>query len=299
MTAAGIGAGVASDTKPARPPVTRLLTTAAWHLGALALLGVLLYPVVWVISASFTPSQEILGKLAFVPADPTVDNYGNAVQGIFGISVYRFFLNSAVLAIASVVGTVFSSALTAYAFARLRFRGRDVLFAVMISTLLLPFHVQIIPQYIVFQKLDLIDTYAPLLVGKFLAVEAFFIFLIVQFMRSLPYELDEAAKIDGAGHWRVFWNIILPLSRPALITTAIFTFIWNWNDFFGPLIFLSTPEKYPLPLALSLFIDQQTLSDYGALIAMTMLSLLPVILFFLVFQRYLVKGVSTSGLAGG
>lgn len=299
MTAAGIGAGVASDTKPARPPVTRLLTTAAWHLGALALLGVLLYPVVWVISASFTPSQEILGKLAFVPAEPTVDNYGNAVQGIFGISVYRFFLNSAVLAIASVVGTVFSSALTAYAFARLRFRGRDVLFAVMISTLLLPFHVQIIPQYIVFQKLDLIDTYAPLLVGKFLAVEAFFIFLIVQFMRSLPYELDEAAKIDGAGHWRVFWNIILPLSRPALITTAIFTFIWNWNDFFGPLIFLSTPEKYPLPLALSLFIDQQTLSDYGALIAMTMLSLLPVILFFLVFQRYLVKGVSTSGLAGG
>lgn len=299
MTAADIGAVAASGTGRVRPPVTRMLTTVLWHLGALALLGVLLYPVVWVISASFTPSQEILGKLAFLPAEPTVDNYGNAVQGIFGVSVFRFFMNSAVLAVASVVGTVFSSALTAYAFARLRFRGRDMLFGVMISTLLLPFHVQIIPQYIFFQKLELIDTYAPLLVGKFLAVEAFFIFLIVQFMRSLPYELDEAARIDGAGHWRVFWSIILPLSRPALITTAIFTFIWNWNDFFGPLIFLSTPEKYPLPLALSLFIDQQSLSDYGALIAMTMLSLLPVILFFLVFQRYLVKGVSTSGLAGG
>lgn len=297
MTTVDVGA--ATRVKPSRRPASRLLMTAAWHLGGLAVLATLLYPIGWVVAASFTPSQEILGKLAFLPAEPTFANYTNAAKGIFGISVVQFFMNSAILAVLSVVGTVFSSALTAYAFARLRFRGRTTLFAAMISTLLLPFHVQIIPQYLLYQKLELIDTYAPLLIGKFLAVEAFFVFLIVQFMRGLPYDLDEAAKIDGAGHWRIFWNIILPLSRPALITTAIFTFIWTWNDFFGPLIFLTTPEKYPLPLALTLFIDQQSLSDYGALIAMTMLSLLPVVLFFLVFQRYLVKGVATSGLAGG
>ncbi len=123
-------------------------------------------------------------------------------------------------------------------------------------------------------------------------------FLLVQFMRTLPHELDESAKIDGAGHGRIFWNIVLPLSRPALITTSIFTFIWTWNDFFGPLIYLSTPEKYPLPLALQLYIDQTEATDYGALIAMSMLALLPVLLFFLVFQRFLIEGVSTSGIKG-
>jgi multiple sugar transport system permease protein len=138
----------------------------------------------------------------------------------------------------------------------------------------------------------------PLLLGKYLATEAFFVFLMVQFMRTIPHELDESAKIDGAGHWGIFWHIILPLARPALITTAIFTFIWSWNDFFGPLIYLSTPNKYPLPLALQLFVDEASGSDFGALMAMSMLALVPVILFFLFFQRFLVEGVSTSGLKG-
>jgi multiple sugar transport system permease protein len=137
-----------------------------------------------------------------------------------------------------------------------------------------------------------------LLIGKFLASEAFFVFLIVQFIRTIPNELDESAKIDGANQWRLFWNIILPLTRPALITTSIFTFIWSWNDFFGPLIYLSTPDKYPLPLALQLFIDETSGSDFGALMAMSMLALVPVILFFLFFQRFLVEGVATSGIKG-
>ncbi|MFC0527055.1 carbohydrate ABC transporter permease [Phytohabitans kaempferiae] len=274
------------------------LSTVAWHAGVIAVLAVVLYPIVWVVAATFKPSADIIGSLNLFPTEATTANYERAVEGMAGISIGRFFWNSTLLAVLSVVGTVASSALAGYAFARLRFRGRGAMFALMISTLLLPFHVLIIPQYAVFQRLDLIDTYVPLLIGKFLAVEAFFVFLMVQFMRTIPHELDESAKIDGAGHWGTFWHIILPLARPALITTAIFTFIWSWNDFFGPLIYLSTPDKYPLPLALQLFVDEAAGSDFGALMAMSMLALVPVILFFLFFQRFLVEGVSTSGLKG-
>lgn len=274
------------------------LSSVAWHAGVIALLAIVLYPIAWVVGATFKPSADIIGSLNLVPSEPTTANYERAVEGIAGISIGRFFWNSTLLAVLSVVGTIASSALAGYAFARLRFRGRGAMFALMISTLLLPFHVLIIPQYAVFQKLGLIDTYVPLLIGKFLAVEAFFVFLMVQFMRTIPHELDESAKIDGAGHWGIFWHIILPLARPAIITTAIFTFIWSWNDFFGPLIYLSTPNKYPLPLALGLFVDEASGSDFGALMAMSMLALVPVILFFLFFQRFLVEGVSTSGLKG-
>jgi multiple sugar transport system permease protein len=276
----------------------RRLSSVAWHAAVLAILVVVLYPIVWVVAATFKPSGDIIGSLRLLPTAPTAGNYERAMEGLAGISVLRFFWNSTVLALLSVVGTVASSALAGYAFARLRFRGRGAMFALMISTLLLPFHVLIIPQYAVFQRLDLIDTYVPLLLGKFLAIEAFFVFLMVQFMRTIPHELDESAKIDGAGQWGIFWHVVLPLSRPAVITTAIFTFIWSWNDFLGPLIYLSTPDKYPLPLALQLFIDEASGSDFGALMAMSVLALVPVILFFLFFQRFLVEGVSTSGLKG-
>ncbi|OLT19905.1 sugar ABC transporter permease [Pseudonocardia sp. CNS-139] len=271
---------------------------ALWHLVALAILVVLLYPVAWTFGASFTPSNDIVGNVAVFPAEPTGANYARAVEGIAGVSVWTFFRNSLVLAGLAVVGTVVSSAMAAYAFGRLRFRGRGVMFAMMIGTLLLPFHVMIIPQYVIFQRTGLIDTYVPLLIGRFLATEAFFVFLIVQFVRTLPRELDEAAELDGCGHLRIFWHVVLPLARPALITVSIFTFIWTWNDFLGPLLYLSSPESYPLPIALRAFIDQTTASDYGAMIAMSMLALVPVLLFFLAFQRYLVDGVATSGVKG-
>jgi multiple sugar transport system permease protein len=269
-----------------------------WHAAVIALLIVVLYPIAWVVAATFKPSADIVGSLDLLPTQPTTANYSRAAEGVAGVSILRFFLNSTVLAVLAVVGNLVSCTLAAYAFARLRFRGRGLLFVVMISTLLLPFHVLIVPQYVVFNRLELIDTYVPLLIGKFLAAEAFFVFLIMQFIRTLPHELDESAKIDGAGHWRIFWNIILPLTRPALITTALFTFIWTWNDFFGPLIYLSTPEKYPLPVALQLYIDETTGSDFGALMSMSVLALVPVVLFFLFFQRFLVEGVSTTGLKG-
>jgi multiple sugar transport system permease protein len=198
----------------------------------------------------------------------------------------------------AVIGTVLSSALAAYAFARIKFRGVGILFAAMIGTLLLPFHVIIIPQYIIFNKLELVDTYWPLILPKFLATEAFFVFLIVQFIRNIPRDMDEAARIDGAGHIRIFFSIILPLIKPALITSAIFTFIWTWNDFLGPLLYVNSPEKYPLPIALRLYNDATSTSDYGATVAVSFLALLPILIFFIVFQRFLVAGVATQGLKG-
>jgi multiple sugar transport system permease protein len=279
--------------------VAKRIKSGIFHVVALGLTAVVLYPALWMIASSFKPNSEIGGaNTSLWSSNFSFDNFVTAMDGIGGVSTLTFFTNSLILALGAVVGTVLSASVSAYAFARIRFPGRSVFFGMMIATLLLPFHVVIIPQYIVFQQLGLVDTYVPLLVGKFLAADAFFVFLMVQFMRNLPAELDEAARIDGAGHVRIFGSIMLPLMKPALISTSIFSFIWSWNDFLGPLLYLNTPEKYPLPLALRLFVDQTQSSDYGAMIAMSVLALLPVLVFFLVFQRYIVEGVSTQGLKG-
>jgi multiple sugar transport system permease protein len=270
----------------------------AFHALIIGLTAVVLYPLAWMLMSSLRPSSQIVGNVSLVPENGTLDNYATALQGIGGVSTWTFFANSTILAGGAVIGIVLSSSVTAYAFARIRFPGRNVWFSIMIGTLLLPFHVVIIPQYILFQRLGLVDTFAPLLVGKFLAVEAFFVFLMVQFMRNLPRELDEAARIDGAGHLRIYWSIMLPLMRPAIITSSIFAFIWSWNDFLGPLLYLKSPQNYSVPVALRLFVDQTTVSDFGGQMAMAVLALVPVLLFFLIFQRFLIAGVATQGLKG-
>ncbi|CAM5547393.1 hypothetical protein STENM327S_08081 [Streptomyces tendae] len=162
----------------------------------------ILYPVLWVIGGSFKESGDIVGSLDLFPGDPITSNYTSLADGIADISISTFFLNSLFLAVGSVIGIVVSCSLTAYAFAKIRFAGRNLLFTLMIGTLLLPYHVLLIPQYVLFRNLDMINTYTPLLLGKYLATEAFFVFLMVQFMRNLPRELDEAARLDGCGHFR-------------------------------------------------------------------------------------------------
>ncbi|MEI5584685.1 MULTISPECIES: carbohydrate ABC transporter permease [unclassified Agromyces] len=274
------------------------LNTVIWFVVLGVLTAIVLYPLVWLLFATFKPSSEFGQNPGLLPDAPTVDNYFKVLEGIAGTPLWRFFANSLFIAVMAVIGTLFSSALAAYAFARVQFRGVGILFAAMIGTLLLPFHVVIIPQYIMFQKLELVDTYWPLILPKFLATEAFFVFLIVQFIRNIPRDMDEAARIDGAGHWRTFFSIILPLIKPALITSAIFTFIWTWNDFLGPLLYVNSPEQYPLPIALRLYNDQTSTSDYGATAAVSFLALVPILIFFIVFQRFLVDGVATQGLKG-
>ncbi|MCU1404869.1 MAG: sugar transporter permease [Glaciihabitans sp.] len=274
------------------------VNTIIWFVVLAVITVVILYPLVWLVFSSFKPSSEFGQNPGLFPERPTVDNYLKVIEGIGGIPLWRFFANSLLIAVSAVIGILASSALAAYAFARIKFRGVGILFAAMIGTLLLPFHVIIIPQYIMFQKLDLIDTYVPLILPKFLATEAFFVFLIVQFIRNIPRDMDEAARIDGAGHGRIFVSIILPLIKPALITSAIFAFIWTWNDFLGPLLYVNSPEKYPLPIALKLYNDATSTSDYGATVAVSLLALLPILIFFIVFQRFLVDGVATQGLKG-
>jgi len=188
-----------------------------------------------------------------------------------------------------------SCLVTAYAFARLRFRLRRGLFAVMIATLLLPHHVLLVPQYILFNKLGWVDTFVPLVLPKFVATDAFFVFLMVQFIRGIPRELDEAARIDGCNHWQIFSRMMIPLMMPALATTAIFTFIWTWSDFFTPLIYLTSPESYTVPVALRSFLDSTSGSNWGAMFAMSIISLVPLFLAFLFGQRFLVRGIATTG----
>ncbi|MBB0228405.1 ABC transporter permease subunit [Streptomyces calidiresistens] len=272
--------------------------TLLYHGSILVLGFVILYPAAWMVLSSFRPSNEIVGNVNLIPDNTTLDNFVTAFSGIGGVSFWTFFTNSMILAVGAVVGIALSSTVSAYAFARIEFPGRKLWFALMIGTLLLPFHVVIIPQYIMFNELNMVDTFWPLLLGKFLAAEAFFVFLMVQFMRNLPRELDESARIDGAGHARIYWSIMLPLMRPVMVTASIFAFIWSWNDFFGPLIYLKSPDNYTMPLALRQYVDQTTVSDYGGQMAMAVLALLPVLIFFIVFQRYIVDGVATSGLKG-
>ncbi|GEP48002.1 carbohydrate ABC transporter permease [Microbacterium saccharophilum] len=288
-----------AKTRPARRRVKRKTwQTIIWFIALLAVTVVVLYPLVWLFVSTFKPNSEFGQNMGLLPNNPTIENYVKVAEGIAGVPMSTFFLNSFIIAAASVIGTVISSALAAYAFARLQFKGLGILFAAMIGTLLLPFHVVIIPQYILFNNLGLVDTFVPLILPKFLATEAFFVFLMVQFIRQMPRDMDEAAKIDGAGHLRIFWAIILPLIKPALITCAIFSFIWAWNDFLGPLLYLTSPENYPLPIALRLYNDQTSVSDYGATVTASFIALVPILLFFIVFQRFLVDGVATQGLKG-
>jgi multiple sugar transport system permease protein len=270
----------------------------AWHIGVLAAIAIVLYPVLWMLGTSFKPAVEVVSSIRPIPIHPTLRNYPEGWTSNPNVSFGRFFLNSLIVATGVVVGNLVGCSLAAFAFARLRFRLRGLFFAVMIATILLPYHVLIIPQYVIFRQFGWINTFLPLIVPKFLATEAFFIFLITQFMRGIPRELDEAASLDGCGPWRTYWRIVLPLARPALITTTIFSFIWAWNDFFPQLIYLNDTNKFTVPRGLSLFVDQTSATSYGPMMAMSMLAMLPVLLFFLAFQRLLVEGAATTGLKG-
>ncbi|NHI15691.1 carbohydrate ABC transporter permease [Microbacterium sp. CBS5P-1] len=283
---------------PRRRMTRRAWQTVVWFVVLLAITAVVIYPLIWLFASTFKPNAEFGQNQGLIPWEPTLSNYATVSEGIGGVPMWRFFMNSTILAVSAVVGTLLSSSLAAYAFARVKFKGLGIFFAAMIGTLLLPVHVVIIPQYIWFNKLGFVDTFVPLILPKFLATEAFFVFLMVQFIRNLPRDMDEAARIDGAGHLRIFWSITLPLIKPALITSAIFTFIWTWNDFLAPLLYLNSPENYPLPIALRLYNDQTSTSDYGATVTASFVALIPVLLFFIVFQRFLVNGVATQGLKG-
>jgi multiple sugar transport system permease protein len=255
----------------------------------------MLYPVLWMVVSSLRPSDEIFREPGLLLSHVDAGNYPagwTALSHPFG----HYLLNSAVVVLGAIVGNLVSCSMAAYAFARLEFRGRKVLFTIMLMTIMLPIHVVIVPQYVMFSQIGWVNTFLPLIVPKMLATDAFFVFLMVQFIRGIPRELDDAARIDGCGRAGIFLRVILPLMVPALATTAIFTFIWTWNDFYSQLIFLTDPDMYTVPVALRSFVDATTGTSWGAMFAMSVVSLLPVFLAFLIGQRFLVRGIATTGI---
>jgi multiple sugar transport system permease protein len=272
--------------------------TARRTLSYVAIVGlafVMLYPLLWMMSASLTPGGLIGSAGLMPPRGITFDNYQEGWNGIGGVGFSRFFLNSLTVSGAAVVGNVMSCSLAAYAFARINFKFKRLWFALALGSILLPAQVLIIPQYILFRSFGWVNTYLPLIVPRFLAHDAFFVFLIVQFIRGIPRELDQAARIDGCGHFGIYARIIVPLTVPALATTAAFTFISTWNDFFSPLIYLTRPQLFTVPIALRQYIDASSTSSLGPLFAMSVLSLLPVLAFFVAFQRLLTQGIVSTG----
>jgi multiple sugar transport system permease protein len=292
-------------TTTAAPPTTtdtappRRRRKSRWHvhLALLAGAAVMVYPLVWMVGGSFKPESEIFSDLNPLPGSLDPRNY---IAGWTATdpSFTQFYLNSFAITATCVVGNVVACSLTAYAFARLEFRFKKVWFAIMLGSVMLPAHALLIPQYVAFFNLGWVNSFLPLVVPKFLATDAFFIFLVVQFIRTIPRTLDEAAMIDGCGKIRIFTRIILPLLGPVLITTVIFTFIWTYNDFFSQLIYLSYPETETVPVALRRFVDATGDSSYGQLLAMSVVSLVPTFLVFLIAQKRIVEGIATTGLKG-
>lgn len=275
------------------------MKSVSYHLVVGSLGFIMLYPILWMFACSLKTADEMWRTDIFslLPKQLLFVNYLNGWKGFGGVTFATFFKNSFIYAGVGTFGAVITSALIAYGFSRIPFKGRNVWFTIMMLTLMLPPQVLLIPQYIVFSKLGWLNSFKPLLIPKFFG-NPFFVFLMVQFIRGIPEELDSAAEIDGASKSQIFFRIILPLIQPALITSMIFSFYWTWEDFLGPLIYMSDPKRYTVSVALRAFSDPSGLTDWGAIFAMLSLSLIPVFLIFILCQKYIVEGISTTGLKG-
>ncbi|MBZ0296585.1 MAG: carbohydrate ABC transporter permease [Anaerolineae bacterium] len=256
----------------------------------------MLYPILWMVSSSLKPPTEIWTTVNnLIPSTMVLENYVDGWSGFGGITFTTFYKNTIFY---TVVGTLFqvaASTIVAYGFARIKFRGKQIWFTIMLLTLMLPNEVELVPQYIIFSRLGWVPGFLPLLIPR-LGGSAFFIFMIMQFIRSIPMDMDEAAMIDGADQFGIYRHVILPQLKPAIITAAIFSFYWTWEDFLGPLLYLTKPEMYTVSIALRNYADATAATNWGAIFAMLSLSLLPVFLIFIFFQRYIVEGISTTGL---
>ncbi len=273
-----------------------LLRQTGWHLVLSAASVCFAVPLLWMLSSALKENREIFT----VPVRwlPETLQWGNFVEVLSypGFPFLRFFFNSLLYAGLVTVGTVLSCALVGYGFARLRFPGRNILFAITLATMMVPYVVTFIPTFLLFKRLGVLGTYIPLIAPAFFA-EAFFIFLMRQFFRGLPRELDDAARVDGAGEFRIFWQIMLPLVKPALVVMSVFTFVWTWHDFFRPLIYLSDPDQFPLSLGLFSF-QGRRLTEWHLMMAAATLMTAPLVILFAAAQKYFIQGMKMFGLKG-
>ena len=277
----------------------RIINKTIYHVLVFSFGLLMLYPLIWMFMSAFKETNTIFTTASqLIPEKFTFENYVNGWKGFAGISFATFFKNSLFVTIVATIGTLASSALVAYGFSRCNFKGKKILFAAMMASMMLPGQILMVPQYLWYQKLGWVGSFAPLIVPFCFAVQGFFVYLMMNFIDGIPRELDEAAKIDGCSYYGIFGRIILPLMVPSLITGGIFSFMWRWDDFMSALLYINDAVKYPVSLALKLFSDPGSSSDYGAMFAMATLSLIPIVLIFFIFQRYLVDGIATSGLKG-
>ena len=279
-----------------RNQVSRHLRRFWWTYLALIVVGILLMaPLVWLLSSSLKDQ----GKIFTIPPEwlPNPIRWSNYSKVFDQIPFARFYLNSAIVTFFATTGNVVCASLVAFGFARLRFPGRDGLFLVLLSTVMIPYHVTLIPTYVLFRELHWLDTFLPLIVPAWVGGSAFNIFLLRQFYLRLSLDLDDAARVDGAGPWRIFWDIVLPQSKPALGVVAIFSFLASWNDFFGPFIYLNSTNKFTLPLGLQLFQSTNS-TEWNLLMAASVMTAIPCVVLYFVAQRYFIQGVVFTGLKG-
>lgn len=261
----------------------------------IAVSAILTLPFLWMVSASLKGSEEIFA----IPPTwiPEEIHWGNYAEVFDRMPFLLYLRNTAFITVLTILGTVLSSSLVAYSFACLRWPGRDLIFLFVIATMMIPLHVIMIPLFVIFKELHWLNTYKPLIVPAFLGGGAFNIFLLRQFFLGIPKDLFDAARIDGCSELRIYWKIALPLARPALVTVAVLTFMFAWNDFLGPLIYLSDQTKNTLALGLSLFVGQHG-TEWATLMAASILMMIPMILIFFFFQRYFIRGFFMSGMKG-
>lgn len=259
----------------------------------------MLYPILWLTASAFKKNSEIFTDVGL---KPTVFNFDAFIQGFKGIGNATFgvfFLNSFKIVIPVVLFTLISGMLVAYGFARFKFPGKKIWFSLMIATLMMPASVLTIPTYVMFTKFGWVNTYLPFIVPAAFSTSAFFVYMLVQFLRGIPKEIDEAAKIDGCNSLQILVLILTPLCKPALFSAAIFRFLWTWNDFFGNLVYINSVSKYPISLGLRMAIDNTAGSvNWSSIMAMSVISILPPIILFFLAQDYFVEGVASSGLKG-
>lgn len=278
---------------------SKKIKTVVFHV--LVALGglIMVYPLLWMVFSSFKPTEQVLptsGQL--IPTQWTLDNYVNGWKGFMGYTFGTFFLNSFIISFTATFGTLISSAFVAFALQRLKFRGKKLLFTLVLSTMMLPAQILMIPQFMWYRHLNWVGTYYPMILPYFFAIQGFFVYLIMNFIGGIPKDLDESAKIDGCSYYGTFFRIILPLIVPALVTSAIFSFIWRWDDYLSALLYVNRANMRPVALALQLFSDPSSGSDIGSTLAMSTLSIVPATIIFLIFQKSLVEGIATTGIKG-
>ncbi len=259
---------------------------------------VMLYPLIWLVGASFKTNNEIFANPGFIPNQPTVEGYVEGWQTSTAYTFGRFFWNSFLIILPKTIGTAISCTMVAYGFARFDFPFKKILFGSVIAILLLPNVVTRIPQYLLFRDLGWLDSFLPLWVPSALAGDAFFVFMLVQFLRAIPGDMEEAARVDGANSWQTLVFIVVPMLGPALISVCLFQFMWTMNDFLGPLIYISSVDKYPVSLALKLSIDTTEAFEWNRILAMSVLTITPALIVFFFAQKYFIEGISTGGVKG-